>query len=173
MIGGAEAGQAVARIIVKTVVQGPTFCVAVCAAAHLKAKLPPAVVLGLLRAADPRIRAGACRCARRSADTIAVLVDLLDDLNDVVRNAAACALGRMGRAEARPVLVRLLGEGPTIEVIDAITAIADAESIVVLGRIARDRPDLASTVLDALDAIDHPRAERTAEAILSTRRGGR
>jgi hypothetical protein len=79
--------------------------------------------------------------------------------------AAACALGRLGRSEARPLLVRFLREQPSAELIDAIAPIADEEYVVLLGRVARARPDLSEAVLDALDAIDDPRAEKIAGQI--------
>jgi HEAT repeat protein len=96
---------------------------------------------------------------------VAVLIDLLDDLNDEVRIAASCALGRMGRPEARAVLTRLLRDQPSSAVIEAVTTIADDECLVLLGRIARGAGDLAPAALEALEAIAHPRAERIIAAI--------
>ena len=66
---------------------------------------------------------------------------------------AACALSRMGRSEARPVLLRLLLEAPSAAVIDALSVVADEQCLVILGRIARTRPDLADAALAALDGI--------------------
>ena len=77
------------------------------------------------------------------------------DVDPDVRLAAACALGR---SVARPELVRLLRETPSLEVIDAVTTLADEDCVVLLGRIARTLPDLQEAALDALQAIDHPRA---------------
>jgi HEAT repeat protein len=165
VIGGAAATQTVARMIEKAVVQGPTLKDAIDAAAHLQATLQENVALVLLKHADPAIRANTCRCVRPSRDVVAVLIDLLDDLNGQVRIAAACALGRMGRPEARIVLMRLLREQPALAVIDAIAAIADDECLVLLGRIARNRQDLAPAVLDALDGVEHPLAARIVAAI--------
>jgi hypothetical protein len=71
-------------------------------------------------------------------------------------------LGRLGRSEVRPLLVRFLRAEPSAELVDAIVPIADEECIVLLGRVARAKPDLSEEVLDALDAIDHPRAEKIA-----------
>ena len=136
VIGGAEAARAVARMIVRGVVQGPTLKCAVSAAARLNAGLPADKVLALLRHADPD--PGGCLPLRpRWPDAVAVLIDLLDDLNEAVKISAACALGRMGRPEAHAVLTRLLRERPSLPVIDAIPAIADEACIVLLGRIAR------------------------------------
>jgi uncharacterized protein YjbI with pentapeptide repeats len=164
-IGGPEAAQALTRIIAKSVVQGPCLQRAVSAAARLRAELPVALVLELLRHRDPQIRADACRCVGPWPEATAPLNELLDDLHPYVAMAAACALGRLGRSEARPLLVHLLREEPSAELIDAIAPIADEECIVLLGRAARTRPDLSEAVLDALDAIDHPRAEKIAGQI--------
>ena len=55
------------------------------------------------------------------------MIDLLDDLNQAVARSAACALGQMGRIEARPMLARVLREEPSEEVIDAVSPVADEE----------------------------------------------
>jgi hypothetical protein len=52
-----------------------------------------------------------------------------------------------------------------VEVIDAIAPLADEECVILLGRVAGAVPDLSGAVLNALDAIDHPRAEKIANAI--------
>ncbi len=157
-IGGRDAAAAAARIIVDDVVQGPGLASAVRAAAELGARLPANITAVLLRHREPAVRADACRCARPEPLVIRLLIDLLDDLNDAVASAAACALGHMGRAEARPLLLRLLRQNPTTAVVAATVGIADADSIVQLGRIARTRPDLAEAALEALREIDDPRA---------------
>jgi HEAT repeats len=168
-IGGREAAAAVARIVVDRVVQGPGLTDAIRTAAGLRSRLPAHVVLPLLRHGDPDIREEACRCAHARPEVIAVLVDLLGDLNRAVARAAACALGRMGRAEAQPVLVRLLQEDPSMEVIDAAASVVDEACIVLLGRIARTRPDLASAALGALGDIHDPRAAAITAALTATR----
>ena len=166
LIGGRDAAQAVARIIVDQIVQGPGLRVAAEAAAALSANLPPVVVVSLLRHPDPTIRASACRCARSGSEAISLMIDMLGDLNGLVASAAACALGRMGSIEGRPALALLLRQAPSFEVIDAVSAIADEECLVLLGRIARSRPDLAEAVLAALESNDEPRAAQIAAAIL-------
>ena len=93
------------------------------------------------------------------------MIDLLDDLNRAVARSAACALGQMGRIEARPVIARLLRAEPSEEVIDAVSPVADEECIVLLGRIARSKPALSDAALDALESIDHHRARAIATAI--------
>jgi HEAT repeat protein len=138
------------------------------AAVLLECRLPPAVSLPLLRHNNAHVRAGACRCARPHADVVPGLVDLLDDLNGIVAIAAACALGRAGRIEALPMLVRLLRDEPTAEVIDAVASLADDDCIEQLGRIARTIPPLSAAVIDALDAIDNPRARAVAATVRGT-----
>lgn len=164
-IGDPEAAKAVARIIARNDVQGPTLAIAVAAAARLVAKIPVGTVLALLRHHDPAVRADACRLGRPHAEIVAVMVDLLDDLNADVSVAAACALGRMGRIEALSPLARLLERAPTAEIIQAIAAVANDAVIVRLGRLARVRPDLAVVVLDALDDCDLPLAAKLADGL--------
>jgi len=94
-----------------------------------------------------------------------VLIDLLDDLNQAVARSAACALGQMGRIEARPMLASLLRAEPSEEIIDALSSIADEDCMVLLGRIARSRPALSAAALNMLEGIDHPRANAIAVAI--------
>ena len=164
-IGGREAAHAMSEMIERAVVQGPGLQLAVSAAARLGAVLSPGALCQLLRHAEPRIRADACRCARPSPELIMLLIDLLDDLNQEVATSAACALGRMGRVEARGRLKTLLRDGPSAEVIESISPIADEECAVLLGRIARSGSMLADAALASLENIDHPRAVAIVAAI--------
>jgi hypothetical protein len=157
-IGGRSAATAVADGIVRGEFIGATLGVAVAAAAALGAVLPEAVVLRLLRHDDPRLRADACRCVRPSPAMMEMLDELLGDLHPEVQVAAACALGMLGRAEARPILARLLQDEPTPEIVAAFAIVADHDGLVQLQRLARCVPALAEAVVDALDACDHPRA---------------
>ena len=63
------------------------------------------------------------------------------------------------------MLLRMLLEDPSADVIDAIAAVADEQVVVTLGRIARTRPDLAPVATAALDEIDDPRAAALASAL--------
>ncbi len=164
-IGGSEAATAVTRIIVDQVVQGPGLQGAMDAAARLGAKLPANTAAPLLRHAAPEVRADACRCARGGGATVALLIELLNDLNASVAQAAACALGRLGRHEARSALLGLLLQDPSPEVIEAVADIADQDCIVLLGRIGLTHPELAARVLAALEGMEEPVAIRLAETI--------
>jgi HEAT repeat protein len=165
LISGGEAAEAVSRLIVRGAVQGPALKLAVGIAARIGSTLPTDVLCTLLRHPDPGIRASACGCARRRPELISVMIDLLDDLNQGVARSAACALGQIGRIEARPMLAKLLREGPSEDVIDAVTQIADEDCMVELGRIARTEPALSNAALSALEDIDQPRARATATMV--------
>lgn len=158
LIGGREARRSVERILSRRAVQGPALADALTAANRVQADLPVDLLVALLRHSDPRVSAGACRCVRPAPALAPVLLDLMSNIDSNVRLAAACALGRLGRAEARPALVQLLREAPSAEVLDAVTALADEDCVVLLGRIARTVSELKDVALNALEAIDHPRA---------------
>lgn len=168
-IGGREAAHAVAEMIERAVVTGPALKLAVSAAARLRAILSADTLQLLLRHPEPSIRADACRCARPLPNLIGMLIDLLNDGEKIVARSAACALGAMGRIEARPMIKHLLRHAPSQDVIEAAVSIADEECVVLLGRIARAVPGLADRALDSLDAIDHPRAEMVAASIRTAR----
>jgi hypothetical protein len=78
----------------------------------------------------------------------------------------------MGRLEARLLLLRLLREEPTAAMIAAIPGIPDVEGIVLLGRIARIRPDLAEAAIDSLKEIDAARSVAIVAAISGLRQTG-
>jgi hypothetical protein len=163
-IGGRDAGRAVAEMISRAVVRGPALKVALAAAARLRSTLPVDVLQRMLRHADPGIRADACRCAHPWPELIALVVELLEDGDRMVAKTAACVLGEMGRIEARPLLASLLREDPSEEVIESLLPVADEECLVLLGRIGRSVPRLSAVVIDALEAIEHPRANVIASA---------
>ena len=164
-IGGPDASRSVGRMIARGVVQGPTLAVAASAALQLGVVFPPDVALMLLRHSNPSVRAPVCGCVRAAPATVATLVELLGDLDDEVSTAAACALGRMGRVEARSHLKRCLNERPSPRVIEAVAGVADEEVVVFLARIGRARPELTASILSALDEIDCSRAAAAASAL--------
>jgi len=157
-IGGRPAADAMTRMLADGVVQGPGLLDATLAAARLRCRIAPARLQDWLRHPDPRIRAAACACVRHGQGPEHALAELLADLNPPVHRAAACALGRLGRADARPMLLRLLRTAPAEDIVAAIAPVADEECLVLLGRIARTDPTLRQPVLDALEDIEHPRA---------------
>lgn len=172
-IGSRDAADAVVQLIERAVVCGQTMKVAVEAAVRLRAPLSEAVLKSLLAHADPMIRADACRCSRPFPDVIARLLDLLNDTDRTVARAAACALGRMGRTEARPLINDLLRQAPSTDVIEAVASIANDDSLVLLGRIARAGSILSASALDVLEGTDDGRAAAIAAAARRARTGER
>jgi hypothetical protein len=164
-IGGHDSAQAVVALISRGVVQGPTLAIAMDVAAGLRVVLPMDVARSLLKHLDPRVRANACRCAGARPELIPTLSALLGDAEPMVARYAACALGQLGRSEARPILIAMLRRAPAEDVIGAAASIADEECMVLLGRIARSTPNLAAAALAALDEIDHARAGAIAAGI--------
>lgn len=135
------------------------------AAARLGCVLPPDRIVAAARDNNPAIRAAACRCARPHAAVIAAVLDCLTDLHPPVVQAAALALGRLGRREAAGVLTRLLAAEPNPAVIAALAPIAAEDEWVRLARTALTHPDLAPMVLAALDDADTPRAAAIAGGV--------
>ena len=172
-IGGPDASRSVGRMIARGIVQGPTLAVAAAAASRLGMIFPPDVALTLLRHSIPSVRASACDCVRVRPDIVAALTELLGDRDREVSTAAACALGRMGRVEARDHLKRCLNERPSARVIEALAEVADEEVVIFLARIGRARPELAASILSALDEIDHARAPVAASGLRDWLSGSR
>src|SRR5262245_35005495 len=81
MIGDRAAAHAVAEMIERAGVQGPTLEIAVGAAVSLRSPLSSDALQKLLRHDEPAVRADACRCARPWPEVISILIDLLGDLD--------------------------------------------------------------------------------------------
>lgn len=167
MLGGSTAAAALARLITQGVLQGPGLLRAMSAAAELGSALSAETLLRLLRHDDAGIRAAAGRCVRplASQDLPVALMRLLEDLHADVRDEAAMALARLGRMEARATLLDLLQRRPSAEIIEALVPIADEDCVILLGQLARRNTALRSSVLAALEAIDHPRAAAVLAAL--------
>jgi len=165
-IGTRAAAQAVADAIERGWVEGPTLTVAAWCAGRLHANLTCKTIALLLQHPDPSVRAAGCGCARPYPAITTLLGELMVDLRRPVAEAAACALGRLGRVEARPLLAALLEKAPSEEVIEAASAVADERCLVLLGRIARSGSKLAPAALAALEDSDHPRAAKIRATIV-------
>jgi len=158
-IGGWDAARAVSKLITEGVIQPPGLPAAIAAAARLGCRLPARVTVPLLGHSDPAARIDAAICCSATEETVAAaLIALLTDANPLVVQAAAQALGRHGRTEARAVLTALLQTTPTVETISAAAEVADETVIILLGRVAGARPDLADAVFEALGDMEDKRA---------------
>jgi HEAT repeat protein len=165
-IGTREAALAVAEAIERGWVEGPALAVAAWCAGRLHANLSAETVAMLLQHPDPGVRVAGCGCARPYPAITVLLGQLMGDLRRPVAEAAACALGRLGRTEARPALAALLERAPSEEVIEAAGAVADEPTLVLIGRIARSGSKLAPAALAALEGSDHPHAAKIRATIV-------
>ncbi|HZZ63224.1 MAG TPA: HEAT repeat domain-containing protein [Roseiarcus sp.] len=165
VIGGPEASRAVVQLIAKRIVQGPTLVVAAGVASQLGVIFPADIGLAFLRDQNSSVRARACDCVRAGYEVVATLIAMLEDPDSEVSVAAACALGRMRRLEARIHLKRYLTERPSARVVEAAVGVADDEAIVLLARVGRARPDLALSIISALEEIDNARAASAASGL--------
>lgn len=165
VIGGPEASRAVVQLIAKKIVQGPTLVVAISVASQLGVIFPTDIALAFLRDPNSSVRARACDCVRAGYEVAVTLIAMLDDSDGEVSVAAACALGRMRRLEARNRLKRYLTERPSARVVEAVAGVADDEAIVLLARVGRARPDLALSIVYALEEIDNARAASAASGL--------
>ena len=94
-----------------------------------------------------------------------MLVSMINDPDDEVAIASACALGRMGRIEGRGYLKGHLLEKPSRRIVEALVRVADEEAIVFLARTGRARRELTDSVITALEEIETPRALEVAGAL--------
>jgi HEAT repeat protein len=165
VIGGPEASHAVSQLIAKRIVQGPTLVTATTVASQLGVIFPSGVAVALLRHSNPLVRAAACACVRSGYEIITALLALINDPDDEVATASACALGRMGRIEALRHLKRYLLERPSRRIVESLAGVADEEAIVFLARTGKARRELTDIVISALEEIESPRAFDAAAAL--------
>jgi len=166
-LGGTEAHAALRRIVLSNALPASLLPAALRAAAQAGLALPAGFVGPLLDHGDIAIREAAFALAARANVPAHRLREGLSDRSAANRRAAAVALGLRGDAGARQPLYDELARLPSMEVIEAITAIWDDDAIVHLGRCARRNPQLAGAVLDALRDIGSPRAETVASNLES------
>ena len=164
-IGGQEAAHAVARLIARKIVQGPTVLTALTVASQLGVVLPNDAACRLLRDPESSVRAAACCCVRTGHEVIAALLSMMGDPDAEVAIASACALGRMGHAEALGHLKRHLLERPSSRIVEALARVADDDAIVLLARAARARRELTELAISALEEIEGPKALSAADAL--------
>ena len=153
-IGTKEARDRLARIVSAADLPPPLLPVALRAALSAGLALPRGFTGPLLRHADPPVRELAARLSRFGRPDIAALEESIGDAHAPVRRAAAVALGRLGRAGAKPVLLEELRRDPASEIVSALSGIADDDIPVHLGRCAEAHPALAETVAAALEEME-------------------
>ncbi len=153
-IGTTGATDMLAGIVAAADFPPPLLPAALRAALHTGLRLPRGFAGPLLGNADPRVRELAVRLGQFGRPDIAAIEELIGDTHRPVRRAAAIALGRLGRASARPVLLEELYRDPTSEIVTGLAGIADDDIAVHLGRCAESHPALAQTVAAVLEEME-------------------
>ena len=164
-IGGHCAAPAIAEIIDEQVIVGPGLVQALDAAAQLGSRLAHDVLLSLLRSDDAAVRAASCRLVRGRPEEVAQLRLMLADRSPLARLAAACRLGSLGHEEARPALLAAAALSPTLEVIEGLAGVIDADTVVSLGRVARLAPEWRGAILEVLEDCELPSAAKVAAGL--------
>ena len=169
-LGTARAKQLLVDIVTAASDLPPSLLpAALSAALSASPRLPPAFLSPLLAHADSRIRELAARLSGFGQPDIGALAACLDDTQQAVRRAAAIVLGQFGDARAKAILLSELQRTPTGEIVGALSAIADEDIIVHLGRCAEAHPALAERIATELEEMETSRSLRVARRI----RGGR
>ena len=91
------------------------------------------------------------------------MIDLLDDLNQAVAMSRVSP-GTNGKDRSLPIIVGLLREEPSEEVIDAVSPWPMRNASFCLAALPM-QPALSDAALNALESIDHHRASAIAIAI--------
>ena len=168
-LGTARAKQLLVDIVTARDLPPPLLPAALSAARSAALHLPANFVRPLLAHADPRIRELAARLSGFGQPDIGALAACLDDTQPAVRRAAAIVLGQFGDARAKAILLSELQRTPTGEIVEALSAIADDDIVVHLGRCADAHPALAGRIAMGLEEMETPRSLRVARRIRSSR----
>ena len=164
-LGTARAKQLLVDIVTARDLPPPLLPAALSAARSAALHLPAHFVRPLLAHADPRIREQAARLSGFGQPDIGALAACLDDTQPAVRRAAAIVLGQFGDARAKAILLSELQRTPTGEIVEALSAIADDDIVVHLGRCADAHPALAGRIAMELEEMETPRSLRVARRI--------
>ena len=164
-VGSRESALSLTELIDEQVIIGPNLLNALVAAADLGSVLAHDVMASLLHSDDTAIRVAACRLVRGRREEMAQVRLMLVDRSPEVRLAAACCLGSLGHEDVRPTLLAAADRSPSLEVIEGLAGVIDAETVVRLGRIARLAPEWREAILSVLDDCDLPSAAKVAAGL--------
>lgn len=164
-LGGMEARSALRRIVLSKDLPASLLPAALQAAASAGLSLPAPFVDPHLDHGDTVVRGAAFALAALTHVPAARLREGLFDRSAANRLVAAIALGLRGDSRARKPLLDELARAPSTEIIEAVATVWDDDTIVHLGRCARNHPRLAGAVLDALREIESPRADVVAKDV--------
>ncbi|MYF07838.1 MAG: hypothetical protein F4233_08130 [Rhodospirillaceae bacterium] len=150
----AGARQLLAEIATAYDLPPPLLPAALSAALSASLRLPVHVLRSLRAHADPRIRELAARLSGFGQRDIGALAACLGDTQPAVQRAAAVVLGQFGHAAAKAILLSELRRAPTGEIVEALSAIADDDIVVHLGRCAAAHPALAGRIAAELEGME-------------------
>lgn len=168
-IGGPEAAAVLRSAIEHGEFNRANLGAALRAAAGLSIRLEPSVVEAALGHDEAEIRLAACAFVSARPGVIAHLLERLGDADERVKIAAACALGDLGRIEARPVLLGLLRTSPSVAIIEAAVGVADEAMIVQLGKLAREQDRFRDSVVQALEDCELEMASKVRQVLAGRR----
>ena len=161
----ASAKQLLTQIATAPDLPPPLLPAALSAALSVSLRLPAHVLRPLLADPDPRIRELAARLSGFGQRDIGALEACLGDTQAAVRREAAIVLGRFGHAAAKAILLNELQRSPNGDIVEALSAIADDDIIVHLGRCAAAHPALAGRIAAELEEMETPRSLTVARRI--------
>ena len=135
------------------------------AAAACRLALPADVVLRGLSHGRAGVRSAAVRLAILSGVSTEQLHPYLADSAREVRRATATMLAEAGETLARDPLLFEMRVQPDRAGLEALSYVADEDVVIRLGQIARQHPAWCGIVIEVLQTIDHPMAERVAAGL--------
>ena len=135
------------------------------AAAACRVALPADVVLRGLLHGGAGVRRAAVQLAIPSSIATDRLHAYLADSAREVRRVTATALAEAGETLARDPLLFEMRVRPDRAGLEALSFVADEDVVIQLGQIARQHPAWCGIVIEVLQTIDHPRAERVATGL--------
>jgi len=136
------------------------------AAAACRVPLPTTIVVRGLAHRIADVRCDAVQIALASNVPTEMLLPYLKDQIGFVRREAAIALAGAGEAVAKPSLLQEMRMRPSRAGLEALGCFENEDVVIALGQIARQHPDWSSVVLEVLEMIDHPMAQRVAAGLM-------
>jgi len=128
--------------------------------------LPTTIVVRGLAHRIADVRCDAVQIALASNVPTEMLLPYLKDQIGFVRREAAIALAGAGEAVAKPSLLQEMRMRPSRAGLEALGCFENEDVVIALGQIARQHPDWSSVVLEVLEMIDHPMAQRVAAGLM-------
>jgi HEAT repeat protein len=159
-LGAAEAAEPVAGLVEAGLLGPGGTAAAAGLLAALRHRPSARLVPALVRDPDPGLREAACRLAGALGrpEDLDLVLGLASDPDRRVARVACLTLGRLGHRPVKPDLEALLVRAAPLDlpqVVEALLPVADADTAVVLGRVAERSDERGrAAIADALGALD-------------------